>query len=79
MFNSALGCDAVLINYLSIYLSRSLVGDYHGELSLLNVDDFSNVNETSIKVLSCYLSGHVDVPCPVDKKKNVSVVKNISL
>ena len=27
---------------------RSLVGDYHGELSLLNVDDFSNVNETRI-------------------------------
>ena len=27
---------------------RSLVGDYHEELSLLNVDDFSNVNETRI-------------------------------
>ena len=27
---------------------KSLVSDYHGELSLLNVDDFSNVNETRI-------------------------------
>ena len=42
------------------------------------MDDFSNLNETKIKVLSCYSSGHVDVPCPVDKK-NISVVKNIYL
>ena len=29
------------------------------------------------KVLSSYLSGHADFPCPVDKKKIISVVKNI--
>ena len=56
------------------------VADYHGVLiSLLNEDDFSNVNKTRIKVLSSYLSGHVDVPCPVDRKKNISVVKNVWL
>ena len=43
------------------------------------VDVFSNVKETRIKVLSSYLSGHVEVRCPVDKKKNVTVVKNIAL
>ena len=36
-------------------------GDCHGVLSLLNEDHLSNVNKTRIKVLSCYLSGHVDV------------------
>jgi len=61
-----------------IMLVNSVVGDCHGEISLLNVDDFSNVNKTRIKVLNSYLSGHVDVPCPVDKK-NISVVKNIWL
>ena len=43
------------------------------------VDVFSNVKETRIKVLSSYPSGHVEVRCPVDKKKNMSVVKNIAL
>ena len=38
------------------------------ELNLLNVNDFPNVNETRIKVLSSYPSGHVDIQCPVDKK-----------
>lgn len=33
-----------------------------------NVDDFSNVNKTRIKVLSSYLCEHVDVRHPVDKK-----------
>ena len=45
------------------------------------MDDFSNVNETRIKVLGSYRpypSRHVDVRCPVDKK-NMSVVKNIAL
>ena len=43
------------------------------------MDVFSNVKETRIKVLSSYPSGHVEVRCPVDKKKNMSVVKNIAL
>ena len=34
------------------------VGDCHGELSLLNLDDFSNVNEMRIKVLSSYPSAN---------------------
>ena len=46
-------------------------GDCDRELSLLNVDEFSNVNEPRIKehVFSSYLSGHIDIRCPVDKKK----------
>ena len=40
---------------------------------------FSNVKETRIKVLS-YPNGHVEVRCPVDKKKKyISVVKNVAL
>ena len=55
------------------------VADCHRVLSLLN-EDFSNVNKTRIKVLSSYLSGHVDVPCPVDrKKKHLSSQKRLAL
>ena len=32
------------------------------------MNDFSNVNETRIKVLSSHPSGHDEVRCPVDKK-----------
>ena len=46
----------------------SKTGDCKRELSLLTKDDFSNVNETRIKVFSSYLSGHVVVRCPEDKK-----------
>ena len=42
---------------------------------ILNVDDFSNVNEMRVKLLSSHPSGDVEVRCSVDKKKNVSVVK----
>ena len=31
-------------------------------------DDFSKVNETRIKLVSSYLSGHVEVRCPRGKK-----------
>ena len=56
---------------------RSLVGDYHGELSLLNVDDFSNVNKTRIYwvvIRVGMLKFHLQWI-----KKNQSVVKNIRL
>ena len=33
-----------------------------------SMDDFSKVNETRIKVVSSYLSGHVEVQCPREKK-----------
>ena len=40
-------------------------------------DDFSNkVNETRIKLVSSYPSGHVEVQCPRGKKKTY---KNIAL
>ena len=41
-----------------------------------NVDDFSNVNETRIKVLSSYSSRHVEVWCLVDKKEHISGQKH---
>ena len=34
-----------------------------------SMDDFSKVNETRIKVVSSYPSGHVEVRCPREKKK----------
>ena len=33
-----------------------------------SMDDFSKVNETRIKVVSSYLSRHVEVQCPSEKK-----------
>ena len=38
-------------------------------------DDFSKVNETRIKLVSSYPSGHVEVRCPRGKK----TYKNIAL
>ena len=35
------------------------------------MDDFSKVNETTIKVLSLHPSGHVEVRCPRGKKKYI--------
>ena len=37
-----------------------------------SMDDFSKVNETRIKVVSSYPSGHVEVRCPREKKKHIS-------
>ena len=48
------------------------------DLSLLNVDEFSNAKETKIKVLISYPSGHVEVRSP-EGKKTISLVKNIAL
>ena len=57
--------------------NHKINGDCDRELSLLNVDEFSNVNEPRIKehVFSSYLSGHIDIRCPVDKK-NISGQKH---
>ena len=43
-----------------------------------SMDDLSKVNETRIKVVSSYPSGHVEVRCPRGKKI-ISVIKNIAL
>ena len=48
------------------------------DLSLLTVDEFSNVKETKIKVLISYPSGHVEVRS-AEGKKTLSLVKNIAL
>ena len=57
---------------------ENLVGLSDDDLSLLNVDEFSNAKETKIKVLISYPSGHVTVRSPEDKK-TISLVKNIAL
>ena len=45
-----------------------------------STDDFSKVNETRIKLVSSYPSGHVEVRCPREKKqKQISDIKNIAL
>ena len=36
-----------------------------------SMDDFSKVNETRIKVVSSYPSGHVEVRCPRGKNKQM--------
>ena len=33
-----------------------------------SMDDFSKVNETRIKLVSSYPSGHGEVQCPAEKK-----------
>ena len=44
-----------------------------------SLDDFPKVNETRIKVVSSYLSGHIEVQCPREKNIYISVIKNIAL
>ena len=43
-----------------------------------SMDDFPKVNETRIKVVSSYPSGHVEVRCPREKKRKKKI-KNIAL
>ena len=43
-----------------------------------SMDEFSKVNETRVKVVSSYPSGHVEVRCSREKR-NISVIKNIAL
>ena len=49
-------------------------------ISLLHwsTDDFSKVNETRIKLVSPYPSGHVEVRCP-PRKKHISDFKKTLL
>ena len=37
-------------------------------------DDFSKVNETRIKLVSSYPSGHIEVRCPHGKKKRIKTL-----
>ena len=50
---------------------ENVVGLSDDDLSLLNVDEFSNAKETKIKVLISYPSGHVTVRSPEDKKNHI--------
>ena len=49
-----------------------------GSLLHCSMDDFLKVNETRIKGVSSYPSGHVQVRCPRGTK-NISAIKNIAL
>ena len=64
--------DKIILMFLLVIATGS-------SLLHCSMDDFSKVNETRIKVVSSYPSGHVEVRCPREKKKNISVIKNIAL
>ena len=69
--------NAILQFQTDKYMMFLLVIAMGSSLLHCSMDDFSKVNETRIKVVSSYPSGHVEVQCP--RKKNISVIKNIAL
>ena len=70
--------NAILQVQTDKYMMFLLVIAMGSSLLHCSVDDFSKVNETRIKVVSSCPSGHVEVQCPHEKKKHVSI-KNIAL
>ena len=71
--------NAILQFQTDKYMMFLLVISMGSSLLHCSMDDFSKVNETRIKVVSSYPSEHVEVRCPREKKKNISVIKNIAL
>ena len=72
--------NAILQFQTDKYMMFLLVIAMGSSLLHCSMDDFSKVNETRIKVVSSYPSGHDEVRCPREKKKkNISVIKNIAL
>ena len=70
--------NAILQFQTDKYMMFLLVMAMGSSLLRCSMDDFSKVNETRIKVVSSYPSGHVEVRCPREKKKHISD-KNIAL
>ena len=70
--------NAILQFQTDKYMMFLLVIAMGSSLLHCSMDAFSKVNETRIKVVSSYPSGHVEVRCPREKK-NISVIKNIAL
>ena len=71
--------NAILQFQTDKYMMFLLVIAMGSSLLHCSMDDFSKVNETRIKVVSSYPSGHVEVRCPREKKKHISDIKNIAL
>ena len=70
--------NAILQVQTDKYMMFLLVIAMGSSLLHCSMDDFSKVNETRIKVVSSCPSGHVEVQCPHEKKKHISI-KNIAL
>ena len=68
--------NAILQFQTDKYMMFLLVIAMGSSLLHCSMDDFSKVNETRIKVVSCYPSGHVEVRCPHGKNKHISVDKH---
>ena len=67
--------NAILQFQTDKYMMFLLVIAMGSSLLHCSRDDFSKVNETRIKLVSSYPSGHVEVRCPRGKK----TYKNIAL
>ena len=61
--------NAILQFQTDKYIMFLLVIATGSSLLHCSMDDFSKVNETRIKVVSSYPSGHVEVRCPREKKR----------
>ena len=60
--------NAILQFQTDKYIMFLLVIATGSSLLHVSMDDFSKVNETKIKVVSSYPSGHVEVQCPCGKQ-----------
>ena len=67
--------NAILQFQTDKYMLFLLVIAMGSSLPYCRRDDFSKVNETRVKLVSSYPSGHVEVRCPRGKK----TYKNIAL
>ena len=63
--------NAILQFQMDKYVMFLLVMAMGSSLLHCSRDDFSKVNETRIKLVSSYPSGHVEVRCLREKKKNI--------
>ena len=64
--------NAILQSQADKYMMFLLVIAMESSLLHCSTDVFSKVNETRIKLVSSYPSGHVEVRCPRGKKKHIS-------
>ena len=71
--------NAILQFQTDKYMMFLLVIAMGSSLLHCSMDDLSKVNETRIKLVSSYPSGHVEVRCPRGKKKISDLKKNIAL
>ena len=68
--------NAILQFQTDKYMMFLLVIAMGSSLLHCSLDDFPKVNETRIKVVSSYLSGHIEVQCPHEKKNIYIYISN---